>query len=351
MVIPGRPLRGDRRGAVLFIVMLTLAIALMAAASFLTAARTGVSTTVVMEDFAASRAATDAGVAMVLRCVREHGTDELPPDGLWIDGLPLCGAVLAVEVDRPETADLGPSNPSFEQQAGSLAQPLLNPPMSGAIGGWTLARTALVHTGVTVPSMGIVDSGSASDGSRVARAAYTVSVSGTAVFSRDVGGLLEAGRIYSVEVDILASGLPLMSGYGVRIVAGGALVASTDEALLITDALPLDELLADAGALLDAAALPATLRRVLVGGGWERHTLTFASGGAPPAGPVRIELFTELAGLLCEVRFDNVSFTSDPSDPWVITATAVRGDAAHRVRAEAAEHLDGSFTIDAWEER
>src|SRR5262249_27532209 len=143
---------------------------------------------------------------------------------------------VTVTGDYPGSAAAGIAfvNPSFEQVVSSLATPLLNPPMSGVIGGWNVSRTALVRTGPTVPQIGTRASATSTSGTRQAYITFGLSVTGSGVFNQQIAAELRPNTIYEMKVDVGTSGvLPIDSQYGFRVFAGAQLIASTDEALTV----------------------------------------------------------------------------------------------------------------------
>jgi hypothetical protein len=272
---------------------------------------------------------------------------------VWIEDLSLWGGSVAVEAEYlPETPALVmPSDASFEIALAELPVPLLNPPMTGTVGGWTMERTALLATGPTVPAMGTQVSASATDGLNAAFVSFGVSVTGTGTFSQVLATGLMPRTSYRLSVDITVStGLPSVT-HGLRVLAGGSLVATSEEAWTLS--LPSDpgELPQPPSNPVDPEQYEALLMVTgLTPGSPSRYTLAFVTDDDPPAGPISLELFAEATGVLASVWFDSVEFTAQNNDPVVFTATGRCGQASHVVVATVANTPTGRARIIEWSE-
>jgi hypothetical protein len=198
-------------------------------------------------------------------------------------------------------ADIVPINdPSFEQQVGELPNPLINPPLSGTIGGWNLQRSATgAISGLTVPRIGIVASPAATDGSNVARILFIANVAAAGRFTQTLSSGLEPHRRYIFAVDFgTTDGATVLAETHVRLFAGETMVASSDNA--------------------------SQVRVVDLDGSLNTLELRFCTDGTPPAGDLRIELGarSELA-IASTVAFDNVRLRSLPPCPCDINNDCV----------------------------
>src|SRR5690606_6264794 len=156
----------------------------------------------------------------------------------------------------------------------------------GVIGGWAVSRTALLQTGLTVPTVAVEMSAGSTHGANRARIGFGASVSGAAVFGQSLDMELRPNHVYEVSVDITASYLlHIDSSCGFRVLAGSTLVASTDQALALNN-LPHEEILQQAEALLTGASEPATLVSFLLSGSTSSYTLRFVTDDNPPSGPM-----------------------------------------------------------------
>lgn len=299
------------RGAALILVMMSIAVAAVIGLTFLNGSATLTAIAGTMNDHAQARQIAESAAAMAVRYV------EQTPDwhtrrtsGPWISDFALHGGHCSVTAafDPADVAGVLPLNDaSFEMTTGQLSNPVLFPPMSGAIGGWTVQRTAAVQTGATVPRVGVAASAFATDGHHLALVEFPLSVIGSATFSQTLAETLEPDSAYTLEVDAGRAGLALvLANVQIRVYAGGTLLASSADPSLLT--------------LLD------------LDGDFKTYVLRFDTDSHPPAGNLRVELHAEsLLGVLSGAAFDDVRLTRLPTDPLVLTATARYGDAGHRV--------------------
>lgn len=310
----------------------------------------------VIADHAQARQIAETGLA-IGSSYAERTPDwrEARSPGVWIADYPVLGGrlTLSSEFEPLATPPIEVNDPSFEAQVATLPTPLLNPPMSGVIGGWSVQRTALVQTGLTVPRIGTRVSVDSTEGSNQAFISFGLSVTGTGTLFQTLGTDLAPNTFYYLAVDIDTEGLPpLDTSFGFRVFAGGTLVASTDEALDITDFLTpmLEDIQGTAEDLLENAQEPATLIRTLLGGSTSEYTLAFATDGTPPAGAVRLELFAESVGLASTVAFDHIRLDAVSNDPPLLTALGRKGEGSHAISAWMVRDLAGSYRVVVWEE-
>lgn len=187
-------------------------------------------------------------------------------------------------VTAAASADVIPVNDhSFEQAAGSLPNPLLNPPLSGQIGGWTLTRGAVgAISGAVVPRMSIGDSALATDGNHIASIVFVAGVNAHAEFRQTVLAEYSPNTCYTLTVDVGTAGVAeLLAEPSIRLLAGSDVVASSDGG--------------------------ATLQIVDLNADFSTWTVVFATGAAPPTGAIGIELAAAgTLDLASGVGFDNV---------------------------------------------
>jgi len=329
-------IRRDRsprsRGSALVLVIFCVAIATVIGVTFLTGSATVTAVTETMTHHAQARQIAESGVMLAVRYVEQTPDWHAHRDsGVWVSEYAIDGGTCTVTgtFDAGSVAGVVTvGNASFEQATGQLATPVLNPPMSGTIGGWSVQRTALVHLlGATVPLIGVTNSAAATDGGRVGYIQFPLSIAGTATFRRTLADELDPDSAYTLKVDTGTGGLALLlADVQVRVYAGATLVASSSDPTLLT--------------ILDLA------------GTSKQYTLSFATDGNPPAGNVSIELHAQsLVGAVSAAVFDHVRFTREPTEPLVLTATAHYGDASHRVTAQVFPSAEtGPASIVKWTE-
>lgn len=344
---------GRRAGVVMVLVVGSIGLAMIAAIVFLAGSTPAISIAQAATSQSQARQLSESAVSMILTQIADNpGWTAQLVDGPWTGTLAMHGGSVDLVITPAAAAAQQPeiSNPSFEQQVGSLATPLLNPPMSGTIGGWGLRRTALAGTGLTVPRIGVRASANATDGGRQAFITFVAALLGTGTFRQSLSEELQPSRAYALSVDIGSTNLlTLNDGVWIEVHAGTTLVASSRECAWIVDLNDLTGLLAEAMNALNEAALPAYLTRVLLDNSIYRYTLRFESGQTPPGGELRIELHAESLGLLSEVTFDNLTL-SVIGNPVRITAEAVFGGASHTTSAVAAINALGVCRVLEWNE-
>jgi hypothetical protein len=325
------------------LVLLVIGIAFIMGLTFLTNATTTTGVALLMQHHAQARQTAESGILLALRSIEE--TPEwraTRSPGIWIDGMSLLGGT--VEITADFTPEAGPQlvnveDESFEQELAELPTPPTDPPMSGQIGGWEVQRDAAIITGPTVPRVAVVPTPDAPDGGNCALIGFDVAIDGSAVFGQTLTSDLEPRRNYTLRVDIaLTAILPLEEGYGFRLLAGGSVVASTEQAVT------LEELMSEPDA-------EAWVEYIDGGDGFLEHALHFLTGADPPTGPLRVELFAESSGLLMEVAFDNVRLEMRSNEPLVLTSVGRSGEASHVTTVRVISALDGSGEIVEWEER
>lgn len=343
------------RGAVLLLVVLSVGIALVSGATFLASSSATTRMTHLVGEHAQSRQIAESGLSMATAYIDRHPDwRAAQPTGAWILDHELFGGTLTVHAafdTLDDSSDAPIADFSFESQIASLATPLLNPPMAGVIGGWSVQRTALLQTGLTVPVVGVVASADSTHGGNQAVIQFGASVTGSGLFRQTLLEQLLPDHRYSFSVDVKRSGfLSLDHRIGFRVRAGGTLIATTQEALLLQDALSLDSIQSQAEQLLAQASEPATLVESLLSGSFSTYTLVFVTDQAPVTGPVEIELFAESTGLIASVAFDNVRLHVQPEGPLELTAVGRFGDASHRVGASVRIDLGGKGRVMQWNE-
>lgn len=342
------------RGAILVLVILAVAIATVAGIIFLSTASTATAIAQIVDENAQARQIAESGMAVVIRYVeRTPGwRAEKTSGSTWVVDHGMLGGAVSVSGDFASSADstdVALADPGFEAQVATLPTPLLNPPMSGAIGLWEVERTALVQSGPTVPAVRTAIGADSTEGANQAQVAFGASVTGSGLFRQTLGVPLAPNCRYEMTVDIKRGGLPLFDdSFGFRVSAGSTLVASTTEALSAFDQLTQEEIQARAEQLVSQAAEPATLISTLLSGSFSVYTMTFMTGSNPPPGLIEIELFAESTGIAATIGFDNVRLTVHGNEPLRLTATGRCGKASHAVTALVSTDLGGESRVIQW---
>lgn len=180
------------------------------------------------------------------------------------------------------------NNASFESTTGSLSTPLLFPPSSGSLGGWTMNRHGVgALTGLTAPLMSMEHSPYATSGANIAAIRFVAGVLTYGSFSQTLSEGLTQNTRYTVSVDIGDAGIAsAIATAGFKITAGGQYVAGTGDAALLS--------------VLD------------LGPCFDRYTVTFETGDNVLSGNLGIELFAGgLLDAVSGVGFDNIVITAD----------------------------------------
>ncbi len=351
--ISRRPAQGRRRrGAAIVLALVAVAIGFAMGFMFVASAATLTGTATLMNSHAQARQIAESGVMMALRYIEANDNwRDARTSGTWVSDLDVLGGNVTISAEYDDslmTGTIAVPNASFEAATGQLANPLLNPPMSGAVGGWTLTRTALLPTNLTVPSVGVRASGTASDGAREAFISFNLSVVGGATISRELAPSVQPETQYDVTVDIAVTGFVMLQrDYGFRIKAGSTVIAATEHAwTLQLPALPQIDLQAPEIPPLEPE-LNALLETLILNNGYAQYHMQFTTTDDPPAGPLTLELFANSIGLIAQAAFDNVRLEMTADGPLLLTAVAHHGDASSRVSATV-RPADG--TIVAWSE-
>ena len=347
-----RPIR-SRRAAALLVVLIVLGVCMMGALTLLASAENSVGISLVAHDQIRSRQVAESGIALTLSHLkRSPGWRSAMTPGVWVDTQPLLDGVITIHAEYTPVGPSSVNDHSFENETAALATPLLNPPMSGVIGGWTVERTALVQTGATVPRIGTRANAEATDGVNHGFISFSAAVTGSAMFRQNLGMEAQPNHAYEVIVDIATSGIPpLSSNYGFRIYAGASLLASTAEALSLIDGLTQEAIEQAAQDLLEQSSEPAVLITRLLGHDSYEHTLRFLTDDAPPAGELRIELYAESLGILSTVSFDNVRLIVQPLHPLQLTAEGRAGIGRSAITVDITEGLSGTPVLISWREQ
>lgn len=340
------------RGAALLLTLIAIGIGFVLGFMFVASSATARGNAMMMQQHAQARQCAESAMRATIEHIRAtpNWRSTYVP-GLWLDDV----AVLAGTVDVSATydpslasGDIAIGNASFELSTGSLSTPLLFPPMSGTLGGWSVVRTALVETGATVPLIGMRASATATDGSNEAFITFGLSITGSGTFTRTVAAGLQPNTRYEFTVDARASGIVILDGdVGFRVLAGSAVIASTEHSwTLALPALPADlptePLVGPTGLEFESLLTIFSLSN-----NYAEYTLTFETGDSPPAGSVNVQLFAQSAGVASWASFDNLRMAMTASDPVVITGIAHQGDASYSVTATV-DPSTGS--IIAWDE-
>jgi|GEM_PF-3087841 len=342
-----------RPGEVLVLVVGAIAIALIVAMSFMVGAEPVHSHARLAVSQAQARLYAESAVDhVVMQSLASPGWFGELVEGVWEGEMDMDGATVGLRVELPdESGELAMfPNPSFEQATGSLSNPLFSPPMSGTVGGWSLKRTALAATGLTVPRIGVRSSFGATDGGREAYITFVAALLGSGAFSVESDDELDPETVYSVAVDIGATNLLVLEDSAwFEVYAGSTLIVSTREAAVLLDLGALGEVLTEATDALVGAFYPAVLVRTLLDSSSCEVELRFTTDSAPPPGKLRIELHAESLGVLSEVTFDNVRVTRG-EQPFEITARASVANVSHEVTATVCRDWLGGCRIIGWSE-
>lgn len=278
---------------------------------FLNTTSTSTSMIRVLDNHMQARHIAEGGAMLAIRYIEQTPDWYLKQtSGVWVESYALYGGEVTVRADydpADAAGEIAIVDMSFAQSTGQLSNPLFNPPMSGTIGGWQVERTAAVKLGATVPRIGVMQSNSATDGTNLAYVTFPLSVIGTAQFSQTLGSALRPDTAYKLRVDVGTAALALLlSDTQIKVYAGGTLVASSADPQLLS--------------LLD------------LGNDTKEYCINFETGDSPPAGNIRIELYSQsVLGLLSAVAFDNVRLETQPSEPYRLTSTGEFGGARHKI--------------------
>lgn len=307
------------QGSIMLLVMVAVAITTVISLTFMTSATTITGISKMVDHHAQARQVAESGLQLGKSYLeREPAWREDQVNGVWASEFPLLDGKVSLQASfeaSPPVTPLNVSNASFESGTGSLSNGILGlvfPTMSGTVGGWRVERNCLTGgiTSLTVPHVGVINSGTATDGGKLMRARFAVGVSAVAAFSRTLGGVeLDPLTTYTLEADVINVSLAtVMPVYTLTVKVGGVVVATASGADLLN--------------LLDINAQSST------------EALRFTTNDAPPAGNVTIELSCSvLVGALQTIGFDNVKFEKVRPMPVLLTATATHGDAGHVVSA------------------
>lgn len=180
---------------------------------------------------------------------------------------------------------------SFEQANAALPNPLNSPPTSGTLGGWSVERGGVDElNGFTIPRISTAPSAFATDGSQVGSIEYVFSSNTFGEFSQTTGTAWVANTLYELTIDVIR-----ISG----------------SSLLDTITLSLDSL-----AGVQFSTTLDVLSVIDLGGGAERYTALFTTGGVAPGGNIGITIRSDnTSGLFGHVGFDNVQLDESVAVP------------------------------------
>jgi hypothetical protein len=344
--------RLERAGALLLVV-LSVTVALIAGITLMAGATTTTAISVAVVDHAQSRQIAESGLALTLAYIDRTPTwrDEMS-GGAWVQAQSLLAGDVSINAAFGASApDPTITDPSFEDVTDTLPTPPESPPMSGAIGAWTVERTALVESGASVPLIGTRASASATQGANEGFIAFEASITGSGAFRQDLGVELEPTHLYELIVDITPAGVPPMdASFGFRLYAGDTLLATTEEALTSFEDMTPEEVEENAEELQEDAEEPATLAERTLAGGGSEYTLRFITSEDPTPGPLVIELFAESVGISSEIAFDNVRLRTTSNEVVRLTASGRRGVASHASVAGIVSDLAGRIRLVEWTE-
>jgi HpiC1 cyclase len=332
-----------RKGSITIVVMIAVAIAFVMSLTFLLASTTTTGIAKTMHEHARARQIAESGLMLAIRYVEQS------PDwrdnrvaGVWFNSPAMYGggATVTGQFDpNPLLQPISIADGSFETEAAELGTPLANPPMSGTIGGWQVARTAAVETGPTVPRCGVEASADATDGTQWAFVQFLAAAQGTATFSQTLPVTLAPNSNYALHVDVTKINLASqLADREIRVYAGSTLLASSADPSVFT--------------AFTASGDPSIVTTTPLQGGVVQDTLRFSTDGTPPTDPVRIELYAEaFLGLYATVSFDNVHLEVEVFSPVTLTSVGRCGGASHVVEAVVAPtELAAPASIVTWSE-
>src|ERR1043165_7397069 len=320
-------MRGHR-GAIMILALLAVAIAFVLGMTFVASTTPTLNAAGTLVHHAQARQIAESGLGVTIAYVeRTPNWRAARVPGVWVDDLEMLGGKVHIEAAFEPDGSSGAIalvDSSFETQTATLPTPILTPPMSGTVGGWNVQRTAVLQTGATVPRIGTQAASGATMGANAGFVSFTASVNGSGTFSQLLTTPLVPRTRYELSADITTSTGVSNFTYGMRVLAGGVVVATTETAWTLT--LP-----SDPGAVptppqdpLDPNEYQALLTYAGLGAGVPAtFTLAFATDSNPPAGNTSIELFAEASRLLTSVSFDNIRFVKSRNEPLTLTETLV----------------------------
>lgn len=328
-----------RRAYAMVLVIVAMAAAIMASATYLTRSTGASARASTMTDHARARLEAESTLEGFLGYLRANpgaiGASSLP---VTLQREPASGALAtlaATPIDEEPTITVHIDDPSFETHTGMLPRPLLSPPMSGTVGPWELSRTGGLTNflgivlGATVPAIGVEASTRATDGDNFLRVTFVLNIAGGGVIRQTLDEPLMPMSRYVLAFDAgNAAVLDLLATFGCRVWAGSTLVAEQGSTELLT--------------LLD------------LGGGFKRYALAFEVDDAPPSGNITIEFHVaSLVGVLSSVAFDNIDLKRGPLPRLVLTVQAHAGTGSHAIEATVEQRpVEGhtEFVIIGWSE-
>lgn len=341
------------RGGTMVLVMLAVAIAFVIGLTFLRASTSVTAIADTMDHHAQARQIAESGLAITMRYVESTPNwRDTRTSGRWVSDLSLLGGAVSVDAafDASPAEVVALNDSSFEQQISELANPPISPPMSGVVGGWQVQRTAALETGATVPHIGVTNTPGTTLGANHAFISCSPVVVGSGRFSQTLTTTLQPNRRYELAIDISRSGLALFdSRFGFRLLAGGAVIASTEHAWTSDLQGPPNQPPNPPQEPPTSPEVESLVEVLALSGGFSEYTLSFTTNDEPPSGPLQVELTAESAGLSAiEVAFDNVRLTMAPHTPLVLTATGRHGAASHVVEASVLASDASSLKIVQW---
>lgn len=332
------PIR-SRRAYAMVLVLVAMAAAIMATASYLTRSTGASARASTMTDHARARLEAESTLEGFLGHTRtDPGFFDGSVSSVNLQREPGSGTLAtlaATPTIEDPTIAVAIEDPSFESQTGMLPRPLLAPPMSGTLGPWEVSRTGGLTNflgivlGATVPAIGVDASPRATHGNNFMRITFVLNLAGGGLVRQTLDESLVPMSRYVLTFDSgNAAVLDLLASFGCRVWAGGTLVAEADSADLLT--------------LLD------------LGLGFKRYGLAFEVHDAPPAGNIAIEFYAaSLVGVLTSVAFDNIDFKRGPLPRVVLNVHAEAGTGSHAIEATIERRPVGGeteFVIVGWRE-
>ncbi len=181
-------------------------------------------------------------------------------------------------------------NASFESGAGSLANPLVAPPLSGTLGSWLFERSGPgALTGLTVPRMGIAANSNATTGTQAAFVQFVINVDSAGRISQQLTTAALPAHRYTLAVDVASfDTLSVVPDVVLTLTAGGQTIGSSTTP-----------------GVLQILQLTATQRRFIL----------TATSGPQVSGNLGVSMSaTSVAGAAAAVIFDTVTLNGLPLD-------------------------------------
>lgn len=340
---PPRFNESAQRGYAMILVIIAVAVAFITGLTFLYTSTTTTGVSQIMHQHAHARQHAEASLDLTFRYMQQTVDWRMDREpGNWLTDFSMPGGSVTVDVDydpSPAILSFTIDDFSFEDEVGALSNPLLNPPMTGTIGGWEVSRTALVETGLTVPRVGTEISGESTEGHAQFYVSFLVNVVGSATASQTFTDTLDPDSNYVLRVDVGRQELlHAIADIDMRIYADGILIACATDSSIFT--------------AFNNASDPSIFSSLYLSPTHTECALRFTTDDSPPTGDVRIELHAEsLVGVISTVTFDNLRFEKEQYSDVDIHVTGRHGDASHVIEVTASQRAPlKNVAVVTWDE-